>query len=183
VADAAMQGQSADSFFAWAEARTEVERWERVHGQLVAMAPERAAHGRAKLRIAERLGVAVRAARLPREVFVDGMAVQVDDNTVYEPDVLVRCGRPLADDAMRVIDPLIVVEVVSPSSRTRDSGAKLADYFRIATLRHYLVARTDDGTLIHHARTPDGEILTRIIRDGRVDFGGGLVLSEAFPAA
>ncbi len=111
------------------------------------------------------------------------MAAQVDDSIVYEPDALVRRGRPLADDAMRVIDPLIVVEVVSPSSRGRDSDARLADCFRIVTLRHYLIARTDDRPLIHHERTPDGEIMTRIIRDGRVDFGGGLVLSEALPAA
>jgi Uma2 family endonuclease len=72
---------------------------------------------RAKLRIAERLAAAVREAGLPREVFVDGMAVQVDERTVYEPDVPMRCGPPLPDDAVKITDPVVVVEVVSPSSR------------------------------------------------------------------
>jgi Uma2 family endonuclease len=181
MSDAAPDHQTADEFIAWAMTRAEGERWELAHGRPVAMAPERAAHGRAKLRIAERLLSAVRRAGLPCEVFVDGMAVQVDDTTVYEPDVLVRCGAPLADDAIKLTDPLIVVEVVSPSSRRRDAGAKLADYFRIETLCHYLIVRTEDRTIIHHARDEAGEILTRIVRDGAVDFGDGLILDGIFP--
>jgi Uma2 family endonuclease len=182
MSDAAQGRHTADDFIAWAMARPQGERWELAHGEAVAMAPERAAHGRAKLRIAERLSVAVGTANLPCEVFIDGMAVQVDAATVYEPDVLMRCGVPLADDAVKLNDPVIVVEVVSPSSRTRDAGAKLADYFRFHSVRHYLIVRTEDRTVSHHARGPDGQILTRIIRDGAVDFGDGLVLDGIFPA-
>jgi Uma2 family endonuclease len=156
-------------------------RWELVQGEPIAMAPERAAHARAKLRIAARLDAAVREAGLACEVFGDGMAVQVDEATVYEPDVLLRCGAPLPDDAIKVTDPLIVVEVISPSSRSRDTGAKLADYFRIPSLRHYVIVRTHDRTLIHHSRIESGEIMTRIIHDGRIDFAGMLVLDEIFP--
>jgi Uma2 family endonuclease len=182
MSEIAPGGQTADDFIAWAMARPEGERWELAHGEAVAMAPERAAHGRAKLRIAERLSAAVRAAGLPCEVFVDGMAVEVDASTVYEPDVLMRCGPPLPDNAVKLTDPVIVVEVVSPSSRARDSGAKLVDYFRIESLRHYVIVRTEDRTAIHHARNADGHILTRIIHDGKVDFGTGLVLDGLFPA-
>ncbi|MEJ0048040.1 MAG: Uma2 family endonuclease [Rhodospirillales bacterium] len=182
MSDAARGGQSADDFIAWAMARPEGERWELAHGEAVAMAPERAAHGRAKLRIAERLAAAVRVADLPREVFIDGMAVQVDATTVYAPDVMMRRGTPLADDAVKLTDPVIVVEVVSPSSRTRDAGARLADYCRIDTLRHYLIVRTEDRTVMHHARGPDGQILTRILRGGPIDFGAGLVPDGIFPA-
>jgi Uma2 family endonuclease len=182
MSEIAQGGQTADDFIAWAMARPEGERWELAHGEPVAMAPERAAHGRAKLRIAERLSVAACAAGLPCEVFVQGMAVQVDGTTVYEPDALMRRFPPLPDDAVKVTDPEITVEVISPSSRARDSGAKLADYFRIASLRHYLIVRTEDRTAIHHARGADGQILTRIIHDGTVDFGAGLVLEKLFPA-
>ena len=181
MSEIAQRGLTADDFIAWGMARPEGERWELAHGEAVAMAPERAAHGRAKLRIAERLSAAVRAANLPCEVFVEGMAVQVHAITVYEPDVLMRCGPPLHDDAIKLTDPVIVVEVVSPSSRARDSGAKLADYFRIESLRHYLIVRTEDRTAIHHARDEHGHILTRIIHDGKVDFGTGLVLDGIFP--
>ena len=76
---------------------------------------------------------------------------------------------------------MIVVEVVSPSSQSLDSGAKLIDYFRVLSVRHYVIVRTKDRTLIHHTRSEGGEILTRIVRDGRLDFGGGLILDEVFP--
>jgi Uma2 family endonuclease len=182
MSEIAHGGQTADDFIAWAMGRPKGERWELAHGEAVAMAPECAAHGRAKLSIAERLSAAVRAAGLPGEIFLGGMAVQVDATTVYEPDVLMRRGPPLSDDSVKVTDPVIVVEVVSPSSKARDSGAKLADYFCIDSLRHYLIVRTEDRTAIHHARDADGQILTRIVHDGTVDFGTGLVLDGLFPA-
>ena len=163
--------------------RPDGERWELVSGEPVAMAPERAGHARAKMRIARLLEDAVRRAGVGCEVFGDGMAVQVDEATVYEPDVLLRCGPLLTDDAVKILDPMIVVEVVSPSSRSRDTGIKLPDYFRIPSLRHYVIVRTKDRTLIHHARTDTGDILTRIIHDGRLDFGGGLRVDDVFPPA
>lgn len=59
------------------------------------------------------------------------MSVCIGETTVYEPDTLVRCGQPVADDTIEISDPIIVVEVVSPSSQSIDTGAKLADYFRL----------------------------------------------------
>jgi Uma2 family endonuclease len=70
----------------------------------------------------------------------------------------------LPDDETKINDPLLVVEVISPSSRARDVGAKLADYFRIPGLRHYLVVRTEDRTIIHHQREAMGAISNRISR-------------------
>jgi Uma2 family endonuclease len=173
---------TADEFIAWALAQPEGERYELVNGQIVAMAPEPLGHARAKLRIARRLEDAAAGAWLPCETIIDGVAVEVDDTTVYEPDVLLRCGEPLPDQAVRITDPLIVVEVLSPSSRSRDAGLKLADYFRIASLRHYLIVATETRTVIHHARDEGGAILTRIIRDGAVRLDPpGLWLDGIFP--
>jgi Uma2 family endonuclease len=58
-----------------------------------------------------------------------------------------------------------VVEVLAPSSRARDAGAKLADYFRLDSVRRYLIVRTEDRTIIHHERDAAGTIITRIARD------------------
>ncbi|PPQ27170.1 Uma2 family endonuclease [Rhodopila globiformis] len=178
----ALPRMTADEFIAWALAQPEGERYELVNGQIVVMAPERLAHARAKLHIARRLQDAIAAASLPCEVVIDGVAVQVDDTTVYEPDVLVRCGPPLPGETLRITDPLIVVEVLSPSSRSRDAGLKLADYFRIASLRHYLIVATETRTVIHHARDEACAILTRIIRDGALRLDPpGLWLDGIFP--
>jgi Uma2 family endonuclease len=96
------------------------------------------------------------------------MAVRIDPATLYEPDVLVRCGAPVDGQALEVTDPLIVVEVVSRSSHKRDSGMKLEDYFRIPSVHHYLIVRTDTLAVIHHRRDEAGAIRTSVIRSGPV---------------
>ncbi len=131
MAETARARMTSDEFIAWAMSRPEGERYELAAGEVVAMAPERSAHALTKGRLFRRLAEAIEAAGLPCTAYPDGMAVEVDAATVYEPDASVRCGPPLPDDAVKMIDPVIVVEVLSPSSRARDAGAKLADYFRI----------------------------------------------------
>ena len=70
-----------------------------------------------KFHIARRLAEAIEAGNLPCEALADGMAVEVDETTIYEPDALVRCGAPLPPERSSCSDPIIVVEVVSPSSQ------------------------------------------------------------------
>ena len=95
------------------------------------------------------------------------MSVRVNDRTVYEPDALVRCGPPLPGDAIEVSDPVIVVEVVSPSSRGIDRGVKLASYFSLPSVRHYLIVDTDKRVVIHHHRDNEGRIEVRIVHEGQ----------------
>jgi Uma2 family endonuclease len=173
---------TADEFIVWAMQQPEGQRYELVAGEVVAMAPERVAHGRTKFRFARRLADAIEGAQLDCEVFCDGTAVRVDTDTIYEPDALVRCGPPLDDNATELDDPLVVIEVVSPSSHKRDSGAKLADYFRLPSVRHYLIVKTESQTIIHHRRDDSGTITTHIVRDGflRLD-PPGIDLTELFP--
>ena len=181
---------TADEFIPWA--MEQEGRFELASGEVVAMAPERAAHARAKLAVARALGDAIRDGNLPCEVFTDGMTVRVDSTTVYEPDASVRCGEPLEDDAVEFSDPVVVVEVLSPSTRARDAGAKLQDYFRLPSVRHYLILRTDTRSAIHHARGEDGAIATRIVTEGALHldppgiaialkslFGNGMIRSPA----
>ncbi|MEO1171117.1 MAG: Uma2 family endonuclease [Myxococcota bacterium] len=95
----------ADTFVAWAMEQGE-GRFELAAGEVVAMAPERAAHNRVKGRVFQALQRAISESALACEAFTDGMVVRVDDSTVYEPDATLRCGQPLADDATEVSDPL-----------------------------------------------------------------------------
>ena len=97
------------------------------------------------------------------------------------PDATVRCGPPLEDDTVEFSDPVVVVEVLSPSTRARDAGAKLADYFRLPSARHYLLLRTDTRSAIHHARDADGVITTAIVTEGelRLDPPGIAIALEA----
>lgn len=159
---------TSDEFIAWAMEQPEGKRYELVGGEVVAMAPERSVHALAKGRIYRRLAEAVEAAGLPCTVYPDGMSVVVDEDTTYEPDAMLRCGEELSDDTVKVLDPLVVIEVASPSTQSLDAGGKLADYFRIPSLRHYLIVRTKGKIVIHHARDEAGVITTRIVRNGTV---------------
>ncbi len=174
---------TADAFIAWAMEQPEGKRYELVAGEIVAMAPERSIHALTKFRIARRLAEAVEAAGLPCTVYTDGMAVAVDDHTIYEPDAMARCGDDLPDDALTVSDPVIVVEVLSPSTSAVDTGNKFSDYFRLASVRHYLLVRPDKRVVVHHERDAAGAIATRIIHDGTLRLDPpGIVLAGFFPA-
>jgi len=61
---------------------------------------------------------------------------------------------------------VIVVEVISPSSSGRDRDVKLDDCFSIPTVLHYLILRTENRRVIHHARDREGRISTHILSAG-----------------
>jgi Uma2 family endonuclease len=155
-----------EQFLTWREEGPAGARYELVAGEVVAMAPERAAHARLKAEVWSGLHESIRSAALACEALPDGMTVRIDEHTAYEPDAVVYCGPRLADDALLVPEPVIVVEVLSPTIKALDAGAKLADYFRLPSLRHYLLLRTERPTVIHHRRGDDGAIATRIITAG-----------------
>lgn len=156
---------SADEFIAWAMARPEGERYELVGGEVFAMSPERLGHARSKGAAYRALGDAIRKAGLPCEALPDGISVRVDADTVYEPDALVRCGEAAEDEIVEISDPVIVVEVLSPSTGSIDLTAKLADYFRLPSLRHYLVVNRKRRSVVHHRRDDAGTIQTTILRE------------------
>jgi NTP pyrophosphatase (non-canonical NTP hydrolase) len=93
-------------------------RYERVAGKPVAMAPERWVHVRLKARIWRALDREIRQANLPCQAAPDGMTVEIDDDTDYEPDALVNCGDPIPDEAIAAPNPVVVVEVLSPRTAT-----------------------------------------------------------------
>jgi Uma2 family endonuclease len=156
---------TADGFIAWALEQP-TGRFELDNGVVVAMAPERVNHARAKSQAWLALRTAIAARGFACEALPDGATVRVNDRTVYEPDALLRCGPPLPGDAIEATDPVVVVEVVSPSSRGIDRGVKLASYFSPPSVRHYLIVNTDSQVVIHHRRGDDGRIEVQVLHDG-----------------
>jgi Uma2 family endonuclease len=179
----AVKRMTIPGFLAWSEGQ-ERGRYELVGGEVVAMAPERAEHNRAKARIWRALADALERSGARCEAFVDGLGVAVDAHTVYEPDVLVNCGEPIAPDVMLAPSPIVIVEALSPSSRTIDKSVKLAGYFKLESLRHYLVVDLEHHTVLHYGRqSVDAPILLRIVTEGVIQLdppGLDLALSEIF---
>ncbi len=69
-------------------------------------------------------------------------------------------------NAIEAVNPVIVVEVLSPSTVARDHGAKLTGYFSLPSLVHYLILDPDRRVLIHHKRGQGDIIETRILTEG-----------------
>jgi Uma2 family endonuclease len=155
-----------NEFLAWTERQPDEQRYELVDGKIIAMAGDSVRHNRTKFSAARALDDAVRAAGLPCVVFVDGVGVTINDNTLRIPDVLVQCGAEPDPDALTVDAPLIVVEVVSPSSERDDIETKLVDYFSVASIHHYLIIYSEKRVIVHHQRNGRGTLDTRIARPG-----------------
>jgi Uma2 family endonuclease len=98
------------------------------------------------------------------------MTVRIAARTAFEPDALVVCPPPTDLNTMEIPNPVIVVEVLSPSTAADDHGLKLDGYFSLASVEHYLILDADRRVLIHHKRGQAGAIETRILRDGAVRF-------------
>ena len=159
---------TAEEFVAWSMDLPDGQRYELTNGEIVAMASERSRHARVKGRVFRRLEEAVEKTSLRCVVYPDGMAVRIDDHTVYEPDAAVRCGEPMPGDQVLYDDPVIVVEVLSPSTMGADAGDKFDDYFRLPSIRHYLIVRTNRPVVVHHERLGDGTIQSRILASGEL---------------
>ena len=172
---------SVDEFLAWAEDRP--GRYELEDGEIVAMTPQRVQHAAVKFAVQAALEAAIRAAGAGCHMLPDGMTVRIDEATAYEPDALVYCGQRLLEDAVEVPKPVIVVEVLSPSTHYRDFGVKLAGYFQVASVQHYLILDPDRRRLIHHRRG-EGLIETRVLGEGALKLeppGLVIAVTELFP--
>lgn len=168
-----------DEFVVWAATQDETQRYELVNGRVLAMAPERVQHAQLKYRATQALNDAVAARGLACEAFIDGPLVRSTTRS-FQPDAMLRCGAPLPPDTITVPDPLVVVEVVSPSSTRTDRATKLEAYFAIPSVQHYLIVLTEPRAVIHHRR--DGAaIATLILHDGVITLDPpGIEIAVAF---
>ena len=73
----------------------------------------------------------------------------------------------LDPDTVVAANPVVVVEVLSPSTQSIGNGEKLADHFRLASIRHCLIVRARRREIIHHRRTGP-EIVSRTINLGPI---------------
>ena len=101
-------------------------------------------------------------------MFPDGMTVRIGARTAFEPDALVVWPPPADLHTMEIPNPVIVVEVLSPSTAADDHGVKLDGYFSLGSVAHYLILDPDRRVMIHHARGRAGAIETRVLREGVV---------------
>src|SRR5262249_56855368 len=85
-------------------------------------------------------------------------------------DGSIICGKPIhpAHDDQATTNPVVVVEVLSPSSEGDDGGDKRCDFQSLASLQAYVVAAQDSRCVKVYRRTERGEWRTEpdVYRDG-----------------
>jgi Uma2 family endonuclease len=154
------RAMTVNEYLAWSDSQIERQRTELINGQVVTMPSERLVHSRTKGHVFATLRDAIMAANLPCEALGDGPGVRIDDHTVYEPDALVFCGGAPPPESMLIPNPVIVVEVLSPTTRHHDTSAKLIGYFTLPSVAHYLVIDPEARTVTHHSRDGVPNLLT-----------------------
>ena len=143
----------ADEFLRWSQAQDR-GRYELEGGRIVAIEAENVGHITTKRRASDALSAAIAAAGAPCYALPDGAAVRITENRVYEPDALVAPLPMPPDDALEIPNPIIVVEVLSPSppSQRRDLTTKVEGYGRVATIAYYLVIDPVDRQVLLYRR-------------------------------
>lgn len=133
------------------------ERNEFYNGEVVAMAGAEPVHGAVTVELTvllrQRLG------GRPCLVWSESLRVRIGETGAYVyPDIAITCGRPeLADTRPRtLLNPLVVVEVLSDSTESHDRGAKFAHYQRRASLREYVLVSTGQRRIEHYQRIDEG---------------------------
>jgi len=130
--------------------------WELVAGRVVAMTNPTEVHEQ----IASNIDAPLKLAMDPTgcRVYQGGIGVQRSDSERGidrpRPDVVVRCGR--VGTRNFITDPLVIVEVLSPSTIDVDRGDKLRFLKALPTLRHIALVYQDQLRVEHYRRTDLG---------------------------
>jgi Uma2 family endonuclease len=96
------------------------------------------------------------------EVYAADMRVKVDVTGLYTyPDVVVACDGPHFDDNAvdTLLNPIVLIEVLSDSTEAYDRGKKFAHYRKLESLREYLLIAQDRCHVEHYVRQADNQWL------------------------
>jgi Uma2 family endonuclease len=166
-----------EEFLAWAEqVPKEAGRFELWDGRVIAkkgpagsMNAERSQHWVMKAALFVALREAVKQAAIEAHVVPEGATVRFPAlGRGAEPDALVYLGPAVARDALIVPAPVIVCEVLSPTTAKHDMSAKLEAYFTLPSVQHYIIADPDKPLLIVHSRQESSLLTTRLVSDPAV---------------
>jgi len=130
-------------------------------GQIFAMTGASRVHNLVSGNIYRELSLQLK--KRPCEAYINDMRVKaVEANSYHYPDIIVACGTPQFEDSQvdTLLNPTLLIEVLSPSTEAYDRGGKFAHYRKIPTLREYLLVTQDQPTIERYVRQGDVWILT-----------------------
>jgi Uma2 family endonuclease len=144
---------SLEAYLAWEN--DQPDKHEFYRGEVFARVGARRVHGRVQANLSRALGNILQGSGC--QVFADSMKVQIDQDTVLYPDVFVTCHRDDLKTDLIFKAPLLVVEVLSPSTQSYDRSQKFALYRRITALQEYVLVDPDTRRVEAFRRNAQGQ--------------------------
>ena len=141
--------------------RKATTKHEYLNGQIVAMSGASFAHNFITVNIATHLNIQLMDGEC--RVATSDMRVKVTEiDSYFYPDVVVVCGEPVPEDNVfdTLLNPTVIVEVLSPSTETYDRGEKFEHYQQIASLKDYILISQDKVHIEHYCRQETGWLQT-----------------------
>jgi Uma2 family endonuclease len=98
-------------------------------------------------------------------VFTSDLRVKISESAYVYPDITVVCGEPEYDvDGLNLLNPTLVVEVLSPSTEGYDRGRKFEHYQKRDSLQEYVLIAQDAYRIEGYARQSDNQWLYTEVR-------------------
>ncbi|HYH87550.1 MAG TPA: Uma2 family endonuclease [Pyrinomonadaceae bacterium] len=131
---------------------------EYMDGVVYAMTGARINHVRIATNLTVELFTQLRGRRC--DVLASEMKVRLQDSRkFFYPDVTVLCSEPQFHDERKdiILNPLLVIEILSPSTEAFDRGAKFQAYQTLDSLKEYLLVAQDKPVVEQFVRQSDGK--------------------------
>ena len=151
-----------EEFFDWCPA--DDSRWELLDGVPVAMAPTRGAHQLLAAKLARRLAEALDERPGCTVRSEAGIVPPRRRDSVYIADLAVTCTPHRFEDGPAVPNPIVIVEILSPSTQDFDRQRKAADYREIDSVQEILLVQQTAAYCEVHRRLEDDRWLADIGR-------------------
>jgi Uma2 family endonuclease len=129
-------------------------------GEMFAMAGASKEHTLIVGNVTTSLNIQLR--KRPCQVYPNDMRVKINQTGLYTyPDVVVVCGKAEFEDKEvdTLLNPTLIVEVLSESTEAYDRSKKFEHYRRIESLREYLLIAQDEYKIEQYVRQNDGKWL------------------------
>ena len=127
-------------------------RYEYIEGEIIEMAGESPEHNLIAGNIHTQINIQI--AERPCFVYMEGLRVRVAAGKFRYPDVVAVCGQPQFADSRpkTLLNPQILIEVLSASTGDIDFIDKMEDYFQIDSVTDYLIAAQTRMWIAHYTR-------------------------------
>lgn len=143
-------------------------RYQLFDGVPVMMAPRAEAHG--ELAAALMIEIGSRLKRSCRVIADAGITVEGRSDTCYVADLAVTWA-PREQNRRTVAEPVLVVEVISPSTREVDRWRKVADYRTLSSVQEVVIAFHDERRITLQRRDPEGWRVEDLIGQASITLG------------